>query len=74
MTDPQLGYPQESITEGYLSYINWWGAKKRSTRLRSTRVLFRENISEEQKKCLQAYIFDNGVTLPIEGSHITPRG
>ena len=45
--------------------------KKRFTRLRV--FCFRENIGEENKTCLQAYIFDNGVTLPSEESHFTPR-
>ena len=35
---------------------------------------FHENIGEEQKMYLQAYIFDNCVTLPTEESHVTPQG
>ena len=46
--------------------------KKRSTHLQVS--CFRENIVEEQKKTsLQAYIFDDGVTLAVEKSHITPQ-
>ena len=46
--------------------------KKRSTRLLESCFV---KISVKSKKtCLQAYNFDNGVTLPTEESHITPRG
>ena len=61
-----IHYPQQSITE----VISVGEVQKKRIRLQVS--CFRENIGEEEKTCLQAYIFDNGVTLPTEESRITP--
>ena len=71
VTDPQLP------TTIYYRSLPQLYQSERCAKIRSTCLqvsCFHENIGKEQKMCLQAYIFDNGVTLPTEESHITPRG
>ena len=70
MTD--LLFPATILLK-FTSVILIGEVQKRGLHVRKCPVFVKISV-KNKKTCLQAYNFDNGVTLPTEESHITPRG